>query len=117
MGIRGETIARKYLEQKGFKIVGANVFTHWGEIDVIARDPLSHELVFVEVKTRSSHAFGFPEESLDARKKQRLARSIQRYFLTHQCDQESYRIDLVAIDFDHRAYAHVRHYKNISLDA
>lgn len=53
LGFLGESVARLYLEQKGYVFLAANVSEKFGEIDLIMRS-LDKTLVFVEVKTFSS---------------------------------------------------------------
>ncbi|MER0069584.1 YraN family protein [Corynebacterium sp. KPL2850] len=60
LGKRGESIAARYLRQRGFEIIAANVSYRVGEIDLIAREP-DGTIVFVEVKTRSTASFGIAE--------------------------------------------------------
>ena len=50
LGARGEEIAARHLEARGFELVERNYRTRHGELDLIARD--SRSLVFCEVKTR-----------------------------------------------------------------
>jgi Holliday junction resolvase-like predicted endonuclease len=65
-GKLGETLAADYLRAKGYSIIATNrKFSH-AEIDIIAK--IGEEIVFVEVKTRKNSHFGFPEESIDAKK-------------------------------------------------
>ena len=66
LGRRGEDVAAEHLRSLGFTIVGRNVRTRYGEIDIIARE--GDTLVFVEVKARRGIRFGTPEEGLSARK-------------------------------------------------
>ena len=60
LGCRGEELAAQYVEKLGAEIVGRNVRYHCGELDVVARFP-DGEVVFVEVKTRSSLDYGGAE--------------------------------------------------------
>lgn len=60
LGRRGEAFAAQFYRQKGAEIIAANVSYAVGEIDLIVREP-DGMLVFVEVKTRSSRAFGVAE--------------------------------------------------------
>lgn len=62
-GVGGEDIAAEYLETKGYEIMERNFRYGKAEIDLIVKK--KNWLVFVEVKTRASSAFGFPEEFVD----------------------------------------------------
>ena len=61
LGDWGEQIASNYLETQGYEILARNYHTHHGELDLIATKNKS--LCFIEVKTRSNHAYGFGEEA------------------------------------------------------
>ncbi len=65
-GKEGEEIASAYLKAKGYQIIEMNKRFGRAEIDIIAK--IGNEYVFVEVKTRTSDYFGFPEEAIDKRK-------------------------------------------------
>ena len=56
IGKTGEEIAKKYLLENNYKIVAKNFRCKFGEIDIIAYD--KEELVFIEVKTRTSNKYG-----------------------------------------------------------
>lgn len=58
IGQRGETMAAKFFEKKGYEILERNFHAQGGEIDLIVYDHQNHEFVFVEVKTRTNDAFG-----------------------------------------------------------
>ena len=66
VGSKGEDLAAEFLKDKGYRIIGRNYKTPIGELDIIAKD--GETLVFVEVKTRSSNAFGYPFEAVGSRK-------------------------------------------------
>ncbi|MCI6659204.1 MAG: YraN family protein, partial [Faecalibacterium sp.] len=68
-GVSGEELAIEYLKKQGLKVVEQNVRMTIGEIDVVCYD--GDVLVFVEVKTRSTLAFGDPLEAIDRRKVQK----------------------------------------------
>jgi putative endonuclease len=103
VGKWGEELAAKYLEQKGYTVLMKNVRTPFGEIDLIVSQPVSEQsrahdvLVFVEVKTRRSLAFGYPEESINTRKKTHLIESIQSYLQDHPELENEWRVDVVSI--------------------
>lgn len=69
-GKEGELLAADYLRSKGFTIHHTNWRHSHYEIDLIAS--LNDILHFVEVKTRRSLKFGFPEESVTSKKLQHL---------------------------------------------
>ena len=95
LGRRGEAIATEYLLSRGLSIVDRNWRCQQGEIDVVARD--GAEVVFVEVKTRSSVAFGHPFESVTPAKLARLRRLAAAWCEAHPGDNGVVRIDAVAV--------------------
>lgn len=95
LGRRGEEIAARYLASRGLAIVERNWRCPQGEIDVIARD--GGELVFVEVKTRSSVEFGHPLESITPVKLARLRRLAAAWCDAHPGGYDTIRIDAIAV--------------------
>lgn len=77
MGKKGEAIARRYLEQKGYVIACTNWHWHHYELDIVAID--GEELVVVEVKARASDYLLSPEEAVDAGKIRRIVTSADAY--------------------------------------
>ena len=69
-GLLGEQLAAAYLEQRGMRLVESRYRCRFGEIDLVAWD--GDTLCFVEVKTRTSCAVGFPRESVTAKKREKL---------------------------------------------
>lgn len=95
LGAWGEQTARAYLEELGFSFVAENVRTPYGEIDLVMRkDTQTH---FVEVKTRRSSRFGFPEEAVDEHKAAHLIDSAQSFLQEHPEYDTGWQIDVVAI--------------------
>ncbi|MDP9028188.1 MAG: YraN family protein [Actinomycetota bacterium] len=72
LGVRGERIAERHLIRSGLTVLDRNWRCPQGEIDLVLSD--GDETVFVEVKTRSSVAFGHPLEAITAAKLARLRR-------------------------------------------
>lgn len=98
LGLQGEEVAVRYLEGKGYLILGRNYRTSTGEIDVVAQE--GETLVFVEVRARSSRQYGLPEESVTPAKSQRLIEVAQGYLQEEGVDAETHwRIDIVALEF------------------
>jgi len=98
LGAAGEKLARDFLKKKGYKIIESNFRCRHGEIDIIARK--DNMVVFVEVRTRSSDAYGTPEESVTRQKRERLAATALTYLTTHSDLPEDWRVDLLAIETD-----------------
>ena len=69
-GKRGEAIAWKLLEQKGFKRIHQNSRYKSSEVDLIVGK--GNLVVFVEVKVRNSTAYGYPEASISKAQQQRI---------------------------------------------
>ena len=65
------------LRRKGYRVVGAGFAARRGEIDLVCRN--GDELVVVEVKTRSSDAFGTPLQAVDGRKRRALMAAAAEY--------------------------------------
>lgn len=72
LGIRGEDAAARWYRQAGYEIVDRNWRGPAGEIDLVAMAPGGSVVVVCEVKTRSSTAFGWPEEAVNPAKQRRL---------------------------------------------
>jgi putative endonuclease len=96
LGAAGEQLARRHLEQQGYRFVTANWRRPYGELDLIMRD--GDALVFVEVKTRHGERLVTAEESLTAAQARRLLLAAQS-FLAERADLSGlfWRIDLVAV--------------------
>jgi len=94
LGKKGEELARKYLEEKGYRILETNWRHDRDEVDIIAMD--GDELVIVEVKTRSSDRYGEPEDDVGLAKESFLIRATEAYLEEKDLDIDS-RFDIIAI--------------------
>ena len=94
LGQEGEKIAAQYLKSKGYIIHHTNWRMSHLEIDIIAEH--NDELIFVEVKTRSSDEFGEPEEAVDYQKEKDLIRLANTYLENLHLEVLS-RFDIIAI--------------------
>ena len=97
-GKAGEAAADYILRQNGYEIVRSNYRVRSGEIDLIAHH--HDQIVFVEVKTRRSRSFGYPEEALTPTKIRRLKESAQAYLEETGAESSDWRIDLLAVEMD-----------------
>ncbi|RLC68933.1 MAG: YraN family protein [Chloroflexi bacterium] len=96
LGALGEKIAAEHLTRLGYVIRERNFRSQEGEIDIIAEK--DDFLVFVEVRTRRGSSFGTPEESVTARKKERLITLAQAYMESRDDLPPWWRIDVVAVE-------------------
>jgi putative endonuclease len=96
LGDWGESEAQQYLESVGYTFVERNFRVSEGEIDLIMTD--GDIIVFVEVKTRISTAFGAPEEAISPAKKHRLQQAAWAYLQQQESLDASWRIDVIAIE-------------------
>lgn len=105
-GAEGELLARKYLEELGYEILDENWTFNKAEIDLIAYKDAT--IIFAEVKSRSSTAFGEPEDFVDLAKQKRLASAADEYI--HLMDhQHEIRFDIISVLFDKSGRHIIRH--------
>ena len=120
IGDLGEEIASAFLVNKGLRLVGRNVRSRAGEIDIVFESD-DNRLVFVEVKTVElpigKQALDYdPIDKLSPRKIARLERTILYYLEEHKIDMR-WQLDAVVVYLDTTAHnARCRHYSHISRD-
>ena len=95
----GEEAAARHLAGQGMRIVERRTRVGRGEIDILAVEPGADgpTLVFVEVKTRRSEAYGGPVAALDERKRQALRKAAMGYLRRLGGPPPRVRFDLVAV--------------------
>lgn len=77
LGRAGEKAAADLMRKRGYEVVGAGFLARRGEIDLVCRR--GNELVVVEVKTRTSSAYGSPLEAVGSRKRRSLQSAAAEY--------------------------------------
>ena len=95
LGGRGEDFAIAYLRQQKMRILDRNVKVPHGEIDVLAQD--GDELVFVEVRTRSSEELQTPEGSVREKKQRDMIRAACYIMRANRIRTLKPRIDVIAL--------------------
>jgi len=111
IGRWGEQIAAEYLVKKGFKMLARNVRTPYGEIDLICLR--ENHIVFVEVKTRTSLAFGYPEDSVTPRKQAHMLSAAEHYLQEHEIDSD-WQFDVIAVEGSPGGRPpHITHFENV----
>lgn len=98
LGRFGESVAVAELQKRGYEILERNCRLRAGEIDVVARQ--AGEIVFVEVKTRTSGEHGDPQDAVTAQKARRLVHLGMAYLAQHGLRDVQWRIDVVAVRLD-----------------
>ncbi len=93
-GKKGEVLAQEFLSERGYEILSTNYRFKKSEIDIITKK--SDLLVFIEVKTRSSKSFGYPEEFVSVSQKKAIIRAAENY-IEEKGWKGDIRFDIVAI--------------------
>lgn len=96
LGDKGEAIASDYLQKEGYQIEARNYRYSRNEVDIIARK--NDLMIFVEVKTRTSTYFGYPEESVTRRKAELIMQAAENYIFENNW-KGRIRFDIIAIEF------------------
>ena len=96
LGREGEDIAARHLRAHGYKILRRNFRApHGGEVDLVCRH--GKELVFVEVKTRSSEEFGRPFDAVDQKKRRLIIRGAMKGLRLLDMPDITFRFDVVEV--------------------
>lgn len=96
IGAFGEQAVIEFLIQQNIEVIERNWRIREGEIDIVALNA-SGIFSFIEVKTRSSLAFGSPFEAINRDKAHRMQRLALAWLATHGCLGCEYQIDVVAV--------------------
>ena len=119
LGRQGEWDAADRALKQGYALIRRNYRTCYGEIDLILRSP-EGELVFTEVKSRTSTLFGYPESAVDSRKRRHIIRSANQYLQENYPDDEDipWRIDIIAIIYapDRKTIRDFKWFENVTAD-
>ncbi len=109
-GKTGEDLAETYLKQKGFTILERNYRTKIGEIDIIAKENTT--VVFIEVKARSSSAYGSPKSAVDYRKQKKISMIASQYLKQNRTRNQRSRFDVVSVKQAPNEPAEIEHVVN-----
>ncbi|MDO4496645.1 MAG: YraN family protein [Bacteroidales bacterium] len=96
LGQDGEEAAVAHLRKQGYDILEQRWHLHHLELDIVALDRSSGEIVFVEVKTRSSGQYGSPEEAVDYKKVMATVRAADAYIKQYY-RPEPWRFDIISV--------------------
>ena len=103
LGRRGEQLAARHLRRHGYKVLYRNFRARrGGEVDLVCRDKTCDELVFVEVKTRSTRDFGSPASAVDFEKQRLITRGALAWLRMLDNPDIIFRFDIVEVVIDER---------------
>jgi putative endonuclease len=88
-------VARDYLARRGVRILVENFTCAAGEVDLIGRE--KGVLVFIEVKTRTTDAFGPPQLAVHRRKQRQIVQAAQWYLAEQRTPDAASRFDVLAV--------------------
>jgi len=94
IGRKGEALAVEYLINKGFIILERNYRYGRLEIDIIGQ--IENTIVFVEVKTRRSKRYGYPEEAVDDKKTDHILSCADHFIYQNQWNGDI-RFDIISV--------------------
>lgn len=98
LGKWGEQYAKEELLKKGLKFIASNFRFKKLEIDLIFLDTKKNEIIFIEVKTRTSDFFGEPEEAINIFKQRNLKNCASVFLkINKEFEKCSVRYDSYAI--------------------
>jgi len=97
LGARGENLAHRFLQRRGYTVVARNYRPRKGhrEVDLIAWQ--GETLVIVEVKTRRTEEYLPVERAVDHQKRENLKRAAISYILRARIPWERVRFDIVSV--------------------
>ena len=94
-GAWGEQVAAMHYRRRGYDVVDRNWRCRDGELDLVLTR--GGTVVFCEVKTRASDAFGAPAEAVTARKQRRLRMLALRWLHAHPGHWRALRFDVGSV--------------------
>jgi len=106
-GSKGENMAAEFLKEKGFEIVARNYRYKRSEIDLIVKR--DDWLLFIEVKTRTSSAFGEPEEFVGELKARQIFQAAEEYIFSTNW-KGHVRFDVVSVKLG--AVSEIMHFED-----
>lgn len=106
LGTKGEQLSKSYLEQKGYEILEENWTYGKAEVDLIAF--FNKQIIFIEVKTRTSVNFGEPQDFVSEAKQRNLQKAADEYIYLMNFKGEI-RFDIIAIVFNKNGEYQIQH--------
>jgi putative endonuclease len=97
VGKFGEQIAENFLKKNGINIIKKNYFSKFGEIDLIGIEKKT--IIFIEVKYRKNNNFGFPVDSINDKKIDKINKTAEMFLYENENDYNDFecRFDIISI--------------------
>ncbi|ANI39287.1 YraN family protein [Mycolicibacterium vaccae] len=111
LGAWGEQVAVDYLQGQGLRVLARNWRCRYGELDVIAAD--GREVVFVEIKTRSTEHFGGVAQAVTPAKVRRLRRLAGLWLAAQSERWAAVRVDVITVRVGRRRTPELTHLKAV----
>ncbi len=107
-GAKGEDLACEYLKKNGYEILERNKhFSKLCEVDIIAK--YKNKIIFIEVKTRKTNAYGTPLEAITKNKYKNIKTGVLSYLAENKISD--YQIDVIGITI--HPTLRIEHLKNV----
>jgi putative endonuclease len=110
LGAAGEELAALFLQRQNYRIMARNFRCKGGEVDIIARD--GRTLVFVEVKSRRSLAYGVPQLAVTPFKQRQISKAALTWLAKHNLHDAPARFDVIAVLFGAAGSSQIEHIPN-----
>lgn len=109
LGKLGEDLATTYLQQKNYVILARNWRSGKAEIDIIAQ--IEKNIIFIEVKTRKTLYFGFPEQAVNKHKQQLIANAAINYLNQINSENNKFKpqFDVIALVIQQKKIIQLHH--------
>lgn len=111
-GDEGEEFAAAYLIEKSYEIIERNYRYGKGEIDIVAKDPVTGYTVFIEVKSKKNLEFGDPVYSVTKNKMKQIKRIAELYLYDKGITEIDCRFDVIAVLLRGNQKPIIEHYEN-----
>jgi putative endonuclease len=109
IGAWGEEEAANYLSSLGYEIIGRNIRTQHGEIDIVAQS--GDVIIFVEVRTLTSSRIAHPEETITAKKRMSMLAAAEDNAQLHEIHH--WQIDAIAVEGKQTEKPIITHFENV----
>jgi len=109
LGKRGEDVAVTFLESKDIQILERNYHFMKAEIDIVAYN--GRQIIFAEVKTRTSTKFGEPEEAVSEKKKKNMYAAAEAWLYERKMDGAPVRFDIISVVIREGEEPRIRHFE------